>query len=227
MRRDAPLGYRLIGLALGAVVRLARGRIDAQGLEHVPEDGGAVLTWNHTSHVDVVLTALALLRRTGRWARLLAVRDLWGMPLLRGLLRLGRCVPVDRQSGAGRVEAYGRALDALRGGDLVMVAPEGTISASLDLLPFRTGAVRMAQATGVPVVPTASWGSHRLVTTGRPPSLRRAWRFVVVVRVGAPLHVGPEDDPVVVTDQLRRRTQQLLAAARGDHPSGAPPGRDG
>lgn len=218
----APLGYRVVARLLQAGIRLARWRIDARGYQHVPATGGAVLTWNHTGHLDFAVTALPLWQRTGRWVRFLALRDLWRSWLWWWAPRIGHCVPVERDSETGREDALRHGVAALRGGDLVMVAPEGTISESFELLPFHTGAARMARAAGVPVVPTASWGSHRFVTTGHPPSLRRAWRLPVVVRVGAPLHVGRDDDPVAATERLRQRTRALLAEARADHPDGPP-----
>jgi 1-acyl-sn-glycerol-3-phosphate acyltransferase len=217
-----PLGYRFVAGCVRLCYRLARWRIDARGFEHVPTTGGAVLTWNHTSHLDFALTAVPMLRVTGRWVRLLALRELWNSPTLGWAPRLARCVPVDRGSAGGRLEAFGDALRALADGDLVRVAPEGTISESFDLLPFRAGAVRMAQAAGVPIIPTVSWGTHRFVTTGHPMSLRRAWRLPVVVRVGEPFHVAPDDDVSAATEQLRDRTADLLEGARAAYPDGAP-----
>lgn len=215
-RRARPtLGYRVVAALVLLGERLLRWRIDAEGLEHVP-DGGAVMTWNHTGHLDVVVTAVPLHRWTGRWPRFLALRDLWDRPVLGNVLRLVDCIPVERSSAAGG-EALTHAVDALEDGDLVMVAPEGTISRSFELLPFHTGAARMAQQAGVPLVPTASWGSHRVATTGRSISWRSIWRLPVTVRVGDPIHVGPDDDPAAATDVLRRRTQELLDEARAAH----------
>ncbi len=215
-RRPAPPGYRVVAAVVLACRRLLRWRIDVQGHERLPE-GGAVVTWNHVGHLDVVVTAIPLYERSPRWIRFLALRDLWARPLLGRVLRLVGCIPVDRDSDSGRAAALADAVAALRAGDLVMVAPEGRISDSRELLPFRAGAARMARAAGVPLVPTASWGSHRVSTTGRRPSLASAWRLPVTVRVGEPLHVAPDDDPVAATEELRRRTQQLLEEARRDH----------
>jgi 1-acyl-sn-glycerol-3-phosphate acyltransferase len=222
-RHRAPLGFRFIAALVILCCRLFRWRIDAAGHDKVP-DGGVVLTWNHISHVDFAVTALPLYRRTGRPVRFLALRELWESTLLGWVPRLAHCVPVERSSPSGRRAAFGGAVAALQRGDLVMVAPEGTISESFELLPFRTGPVRMAQAAGVPIVPTASWGSHRFVTSRHPMSLRRAWRLPVVVRYGEPIHVGPDDDPVAATEVLRQRTQALLEEARAAYPDDAPPG---
>lgn len=223
-RTGAPLGYRFVAALVRLCYRLARWRLDVRGYEHLPDRGGAVLTWNHTSHVDFALTVVPMLGRTGRWVRFLALRELWDSPLLGWVPRLARCVPVERDSTGGRLEAFRHAVDALKGGDLVMVAPEGTISESFELLPFRAGAVRMAQAAGVPIIPTASWGTHRFVTTGHPASLRRAWRLPVVVRMGEPLHVEPDEDPLAASERLQQATRELLDDARAAYPDGAPAG---
>lgn len=217
-RATAPLGYRFLAGVVVLATRLLRWRVDAAGLEHVPGSSGAVLTWNHTGHLDVVVTAVSIWEHRGRWVRFLALREFFDRAATGWALRLARCVPVERDSDDGRDEALRDAVAALRDGHLVMVAPEGTISTSLELLPFRTGAVRMAQAARVPVVPTVSWGSHRFVTTGRAPSLRRGWRLPVTVRFGEPFEIAADDDPVAATEELRRRTQLLLDEARAAHP---------
>ena len=217
---SVPLGYRLLGVLMRLLVRLLRWRLDVRGVEHVPRSGGAVVTWNHTSHVDFAVTALPLLDDAGRWVRLVALRELWSSRTLGWVPRLARCIPVDRERRAGRDHALRDAIAAGRAGDLVMVAPEGTISESFELLPFRTGAVRIAQAAGVPVLPTVSWGSHRFVTTGHPVSFRRGWRLPVVVRVGPPVDVAPDEDPVAATRRLERIVAAMLAEARDAYPDG-------
>lgn len=206
--------FRFLASIVIAFVALFRWRIRGRGVEHVPRDGGAVLTWNHNSHVDFVVTAYVVYRGLGRPVRFLAMGELWDSRWLGWIPRLADAVPVHRASASGRAGALQAAVNALRNGHLVMVAPEGGISASQELLPFRTGAARMAQLAGVPIVPTANWGSQRFSTTGRGPSLRRSSGIPVEVRFGRPLHVAPGDDVGEVTEELRQRTLDLLEDAR-------------
>lgn len=210
----APRAYRVVVAVLRATLWALRWRIDVRGTRRLPRSGGAVVTWNHTSHVDFVVTALAVYVHTGRWVRFLAMQELWEGPLLRWLPRLVACIPVDRSTERGREVALERAVAALAAGDVVMLAPEGTISTTTELLPFHSGAARMAQAAAVPIVPTASWGTHRFSTTGRAPSLRRAWRLPVAIRVGTPLEVAPAEDADAATQRLRAATADLVAEAR-------------
>lgn len=211
--------FRFLASLVIAFVALFRWRVRAQGVEHVPREGGAVLTWNHNSHVDFLMTAYVIYRRLGRPVRFLAMRELWDSRWLGWIPRLAEAVPVRRGSSSGRAGALQTAIGVLRDGHLLMVAPEGGISTSGELLPFRTGAARMAQLAGVPIVPTANWGSQRFSTTGCRPRLGRSFSIPVEVRFGEPLEVGPDDDVGEATEEVRRRTLELLEDARSAAPS--------
>lgn len=217
-------GFRLIAVGVIVLVRLLGWRIRTDGLVHVPRQGGAVLIWNHTGHLDLIVTMYHVYRRLGRSCRFLAVRELWDHKGFGWLARLSDALPVDRSSPQARARSFDHAVAALRAGQLIMVAPEGRISSSFEVLAFRPGAVRMAQAAAVPVVPSVSWGSHRASTTGRPFSLRRARRLPVLVRFGAPVHVGPDEDVAQVGAALRTTMAAMLDEVQRAYPDGAPAG---
>src|SRR5690606_4335674 len=107
---------------------LFRWRVRVEGLEHVPRDRAAVLVYNHHSYFDFVMVGWAIVRALHRPARFLAKRELWGNPLTRWIVEGLRAVPVERGSSSGRHGALDAAIDALEQGDLVVVAPEQTIS---------------------------------------------------------------------------------------------------
>jgi 1-acyl-sn-glycerol-3-phosphate acyltransferase len=204
--------FRLLARLVIVCVWLGRWHIRTRGLEHVPRRGGAVITWNHHSHLDFVVTMYDVYRRLGRPCRYLALRELWRNRTLWWVPRLADAASLRH------------AVAALEQGHLVVVAPEAEISASFEVLRFRTGAARMAQAAGVPLIPSASWGSQRLSTTGHRFAPLRTIGLPVEVRFGAPLHVGPDDDVVEVTERLRDRTAELLAGIQAGYPDGAPAG---
>lgn len=216
--------FRIVAWLAIACLHLARWRVRTRGLRHVPARGGAVITWNHTSHVDFVVTAYEIYRRHHRPVRVLARADLWDSWRTRWIVRFADAVPVLRTDRSSRASSYAAAVDVLRAGGLVLVAPEGSISTTFEVQPMRTGAVRMAQQARVPIVPSASWGSHRLVTTGYPFSPRRAWGIPVEVVFAPPLHPRPDDDPVAVTAQLQRHTTELVHELQRTYPDDAPAG---
>lgn len=216
--------YRVLAALLRVLEALLAWRPRTHGADHLPQRGGAVLAWAHTSHVDFLVTARQVLVATGRPVRFLAMRELWDSARFGWLPRVADAVPVDRGSADGRADALQDAVVALEDGHLVMVAPEGTIGTTLDLLPLRTGAVRMAQRAGVPVVPTASWGTHRLSTTGHGPHLLAARGVDVAVAFGEPLHVAPDEDVTAATARLEDALRGLLHRLQEECCDGTPAG---
>jgi len=221
-RRALTLRWRLVAAICIVLVRVGRWRIDVQGLEHVPSNGGAVVAFNHHSYNDFVMLAWGPVRSLERPIRFLAKREIWRRRRTRWVVRWVDAVPVDRSSASARSGAFDAAADALRRGDLVGVAPEQTISESFELLPFRTGAVRMAQLAGVPIVPVVGWGSHRFATKGQP--TRLVFKLPVTVRFGPPMRVAADDDPVRATERLRDRMTTMLHDVQESYPDGAPDG---
>lgn len=216
--------FRLMARLAIMFVRALRWRITVTGLDHVPRTGGAVVTWNHHGHLDIIGAVWGIYRQLGRQPRILAKQELWRSRWTRWVMQFVQAVPVERAPGTDRTRSLHAAIEALRGGAIVALAPEGTISSSFELLPFRSGAVRMAQEAGVPIVPSAGWGSHRLVTSDHGLSLRRGSRIAVSVAYGEPIHVGPDDDIAEATARLRAATEQLLHELQEHYPDGAPAG---
>jgi 1-acyl-sn-glycerol-3-phosphate acyltransferase len=133
-----------------------------------------------------------------------------GGPLMRGMHH----IPVDRDAGIGSFKA---ALSALKSGEVVGVFPEATISRSFTVKPVKSGAVRLAQAAGVPLIPLALWGTQRMWTKGRPRNLFQR-RLPVSIRVGEPTLPGRRDDSAELTARLRTDMQRLLDEAQRDYP---------
>jgi 1-acyl-sn-glycerol-3-phosphate acyltransferase len=172
---------------------------------------------NHTSFVDFFAAGRMPFLHLGRPVRMLAKVSLFKSRLLGPIMRAAGHIPVDRSAGK---DALAAAVAALRRGEFVGVLPEQTISPSLELLPFKTGAVRMAQEADVPVIPAVSWGSHRFWTAGQRP--RPAWRLPVHVRYAAPIH--PEGDARSATERLRVQMVEMLADVQHRYRDGLPAG---
>jgi 1-acyl-sn-glycerol-3-phosphate acyltransferase len=220
----APSGFRFVANIVVALVRLMGWRIEVRGVEHVPSDGGAILAYNHHSYVDFVMVAWVVYRKMGRPLRFLAKRELFDSRWTRWGVRLAGAVPVDRAQGTERNRALAAAIEAAHGGDLVVVAPEQTISRSFELLPFRSGAIRMAQAAGVPLVPVVGWGTQRVATKGHRPQWLR--HIPVLVEYGPPLEVPPDADAREATDALRETMTRMLHDVQDRYPDRPSPDED-
>ena len=220
MPRD-PVYQPVIRVAIGTFRALGL-RIETVGQEHVPATGGAVVALNHVSYLDFMLGGVPFWYAHRRLVRFMAKQEVFAHPVAGPLMRGMRHIPVDRSAGA---DAYQAAVAALRGGELVGVFPEATISRSWCLKEFKTGAVRMAQEAGVPVVPVVLWGGHRVLTKGRPRSLRTARGTPITITVGEPMRAPADGDPIALTADLKARMAALLDGAQRAYPvdpAGAP-----
>lgn len=215
-QRREPVYAALVAVARG-IVGVQGLRTTYEGLANIPARGGAVLVANHTAYTDFLQVGLVAVKARRR-ARFLLKAELGENPVLRFLIRRTRSVPVDRADGH---EAYEAAVAALRGGLLVAVYPEATISRSFEIKELKTGAVRMAAAAGVPIVPMVVWGAQRIWTKGVPRSIGRH-RYPVVVIVGEPLDAA--GDPEQVTEALHVRMTDLLSRAQEEYPDPYPAG---
>jgi 1-acyl-sn-glycerol-3-phosphate acyltransferase len=215
--RKLPSLWRAVRLVAETLMfRLLRWRPQVRGLEHVPTEGAAVIAFNHHSYFDFVMVGWPVVARLRRPLRFLAKREIWSSPWVGWLVRAADAVPVDRERPDARHSAFAAAVDALRQGDLVVVAPEQTISRSFELLPFRTGAVRMAQAAGAPIVPAIGFGTQRFA--GKGTGIHLARRLPVTIAYGEPVRVGPDEDPVEATARLQEHSAALLDEVLADYP---------
>lgn len=205
-------------LARTLFARLLAWDVRVEGLDRVPADGGAVLAFNHHGYVDVVFVAWGPVVLQRRPVRFLAKAELFRHWASRWLVRGVGAVPVERRAtgGPSRAHAYHAAVDALRDGELVAVAPEQTISDSFELLPFKLGAARMAIEAGVPIVPAIGWGSHRAVAKGRRIRPRRG--LPVVIRYCTPVVPRPGERPTDLITRLQDRMATELDEVQRGYP---------
>ena len=193
-------------------------RFQMTGTEHVPREGGVLLVFNHISYVDFIYGGFAA-NPSGRLVRFMSKRELfdhrWVGPLMRSLHH----IEVDRGEG---VASFHTAVDYLKQGEAVGIFPEATISRAMELKEFKTGAVRIAAAAGVPVVPVIMWGTQRMMTKDHPRDFSRG--KTIAIRVGEPMHVTGKD-AVAETAELRSRMSAMLAEVVADYPADEqPPG---
>ncbi|MCF6378456.1 1-acyl-sn-glycerol-3-phosphate acyltransferase [Nocardioides KLBMP 9356] len=203
----AKVGFR----ALGQTFQMT-------GTEHVPREGGVLLAFNHISYVDFIYGGFAA-HPSRRLVRFMSKRELfdhrWVGPLMRSLHH----IEVDRGEG---IASFHTAVDYLRRGEAVGIFPEATISRSMELKEFKSGAVRIAAEAGVPIVPVILWGTQRMMTKGHPRDFSRG--KTIAIKVGEPMHPTAAN-PVAETAELRARMSEMLAEVVAGYPvDEQPPG---
>jgi 1-acyl-sn-glycerol-3-phosphate acyltransferase len=189
--------YVFVGLLSWPVMRLLY-RLEAQGLERLPE-GGFVLAANHTSSFDPWPLGFPLWPR--RQLRFMGKVELFN-PVLGPLLRAAGAFPVRR--GEQDIGAIETAIQLCRAGEIVAMFPEGTRKAKGLIKKFehrpRTGSARIALGADVPLVPAAIKGTDRLSRFAK-----------ILVTYGDPV---PIDDlrGLPVPEAAHTATERLMAS---------------
>ena len=170
-------------------------RLDARGVEHVPTEGGFVLAANHVSNFDPWPLGLPLF--PAHYLRFMGKAELFWWPLSTFIQAAG-AFKVRR--GEGDADAMTTAVELVRGGEVVVMFPEGTRQKKGLVKKHQprahTGAARIARDANAPLVPAAIKGTDRLLRLGQ-----------LKVAYGEPME--PSDDLQGTTDQLMAEIRRL------------------
>jgi 1-acyl-sn-glycerol-3-phosphate acyltransferase len=139
-------------------VRAAGVRFRVVGRERIPA-GVCLFVANHTSSADAPAVVGAIPRRIA----ILLKESLFKWPIVGQAFQLARFIPVNRKEREAALESLEKAIEALQAGQSFLVYPEGTRSPDGRLQEFKKGAVVMAIKAGVPIVPMACSGAHRVM----------------------------------------------------------------
>jgi 1-acyl-sn-glycerol-3-phosphate acyltransferase len=136
----------------------------------------------------------------------IAKEELFRIPWAGWMLRLAGDIPIRRGDPESGGEALGKAKDYLARGMSVMIFPEGTRSAKGTLLPFKSGAFRLAIDAQVPVLPIAVHGTAQGMPKGGP-WVRPCRAFA---RILSPVETAGRG--IEETTRLRDEVRRLIAA---------------
>lgn len=185
-------------------------RLKVTGLEHVPDEGGALLVCNHVSFVDWLFIGGAV-RRPVRFVMHAAFAK---HPIMKALMADAKIIPI--ASAKEDPEALQRAMELiaveLQAGEVVCIFPEGRLTDTGEMNGFRPGVERILATTPVPVVPMALrglWGSFFSKFDGKAfdqPFRRGLWSRVELV-------LAP---PVPAAEATAAGLQEIVAGLRGD-----------
>jgi len=185
-------------------------RLQQKGLTNIPEEGAAVLVCNHVSFVDPIVIAAA----SRRPIRFVMDYRIYRTPLINFVFRHMHAIPIApaRDDPAMMEAAFEAVASALEAGELVAIFPEGRITDTGDLYPFRPGVQRIVGRTPVPVIPMALqglWGSFFSRKDG--PAMSKPLRRGMFSRIA--LVVGTAIVPAAATPE---HLQEVVADLRGE-----------
>ena len=182
-------------------------RLRKTGLEHIPDDGPAIVVSNHVSYVDALVISAAC-RRPIRW-----VMDhrIFNVPILSFFFRTARAIPIAPAKEDPQLleRAYERIAQELAAGELVGIFPEGRLTSDGEMNEFRGGLMRILEKSPVRVVPMALSGLWQSLFARNRDKLRHVSRLFPHIRLAVGTPIAPRE----VSPQGLHAT---VVAMRGD-----------
>jgi 1-acyl-sn-glycerol-3-phosphate acyltransferase len=162
------------------------------GWHHVPKKGAYILACNHISNLDPPIMGISTPRRL----RFMAKNELFKHPLVGWWLKKLWAFPIKR--GKADLGALKEALKYLKGGDPLLVFPEGTRRMNNKPVTPHPGVGFLALKSQVPIVPVFVWGSDKVM----PPGKKFFKRGPVTVTYGLPFSVANASSNEAAAQQI-------------------------
>ena len=219
---EKPMAVRGAAAILIPLVR-SMFHLKVEGLEKLPKKGAYILVSNHVTNVDALAVAYFVYKFLNRGPHFLAKEGLFRIPLIGRVLTAAGQIPVYRSThrNDGPLRAANQYLAA---GHCIAIFPEGTLTRDPNLWPMRgrTGAVRLALETNVPVYAIAHWGTETILPTYDSkfrPNPAKAVRILVGGEIDLAKYRKKQLSPAEVqeaTELVMSKITELVEKLRGE-----------
>jgi len=182
------------------VLKMVGVSVVTEGFDRIPQNGGAILVFNHQSHFDIP----ALTGATNRRIRYGAKAELYSIPIFGWVLKASGNLPIYRKSRAQVMALYRASIGRLKqAGFSFALAPEGTRQSRPEIGTFKRGPFVFAVEANAPIVPIVIEGAYEVLPKNRwLPNVDR-WHRVIQVSVLEP--IGPfSSEPESADDAVER-----------------------
>jgi len=183
-------------------------RLEVEGLEHLPREGGCILVANHTSLLDPLVICAA----SPRVIHYITYAFFYYHPAIHWFCKRAYCIPVKKEGND--ISALKNALRLLKDGEMVGIFPEGVRSATGLLAPAEPGVALMAIKAGAPIVPIGIQGAYDAFPKGA--CLPKPKKVKMVV--GSPFYLR---DHVAIerklTEEMQQQALSVIMSRIGEH----------
>ena len=176
MKKATDILYELVAVTIRTILRI-NGGFEIKGKENIPMEGGVLVAANHISYLDPPLIGSLLPRR----ATFMARKGLFDIPVLGWIIK-GAAFPVDRERT--RPSTIKETVRRLKGGELIVIFPEGRRNESGELMEAKRGVGMIGSLSRAPVVPALIVGSDKAL----PVNAKWLKRAKVTVVIGKPIY---------------------------------------
>lgn len=229
-REHAPEMYWKLFDAVSPALRKIH-RVDIVNPENLPAagEGGVILAAIHNGALDGIFITIAAAHR-GRAVRFIGDEDICGAPVIGKAIRDAGVIPVASHKGIGTNPeqiraALAEAADVITDGGTLGLFPEGVIRPFFDTrnsIPFKTGVIRLAIATGAPIIPVWAQGAGAIFPWLSPFTIKGK-KFYGAIPLWTPSHIKVHFGEAFIArkdlsldsprEELKAETARLQAAA--------------
>lgn len=195
--------------AFRTILWLAGTRVIVKGEENIPEDTAVLYVGNHRSLFDIPITYVRVPRPTGYIAKL----ELKKVPLLHFWMNNMHCLFLDRKNIKEGLKTILTGIEKAKSGISICIFPEGTRNKQVDgVLPFHEGSFKIAEKSGVPVVPMTLVNTEAIFENHFP----KVKPATVILEYGEPIYLNKLEKEqkkfvgVYVHDLIEKRYEENL-----------------
>lgn len=182
----ARLSKAIVGWGFRSIKWLSGVKLIVEGTENIPTDTSVLYVGNHRSYFDVVLTLSLFPNVTGYVAK----KEIKKVPILRRWMNAIHCIFLDRDNIKEGLKTILQGVEELKKGYSLCIFPEGTRNKETDtLLPFHEGSFKLAEKSGVPIVPMTLVNTAAIFEDHFP----LIKRSTVVIQFGEPIYISELD----------------------------------
>jgi 1-acyl-sn-glycerol-3-phosphate acyltransferase len=190
------------------VVRNAGVVVTVHGRENLEKGRTYVLMSNHQSHYDVAVLYYVL----GGHVRMVAKKELFGLPLFGRAIRDAGFIEVDRKNHEKAIASLADAKTKLAQGTHIWLAPEGTRSKSGELMPFKKGGFVIAMDVGAPILPITIRGTRDILPSQGVRS-RAGVEVTVTIHPAIPMERFEGKEPKAAREEAVALVRTAIASA--------------
>lgn len=177
-------------------------RVKVSGLENIPRDKAAIFAANHQGAADILL-ALAYLPVGFRFA---IKKELFEIPFFGWYIKKAGYFSIDRKMVLSAYRSVETIIEIIKGGESVLIFPEGTRTRSGKLGRFKRGSLLAALKSGAPIIPVAISGSYNILPPG-------SWLLnphPVKMSLGKAIHIRSEADYESKVEEVQEAIAKML-----------------
>lgn len=173
-------------------------RMEIIGIENLPKSGGLIIASNHVSYLDPAVLAASLNRKI----YFIAKKEIFKNGFISFIFKNLNAISVDRKNAD--ILAFKKAINILKEEKVLGIFPEGERSSDGDLQELKSGAIRIALKTGVPILPVAIIGTHKIYPRGL--IFPILFKHKIIVRYGTPHYL----DKLKLRDKIYQQEELIL-----------------